>query len=133
MKKIILCILTLCVIACGCQKIDVNGNMDDKKSEEISEEEIITRYNSANSVLHMMLGKGLNVDNSDVYTDEDGFYKYYAVTYNDITSIEGLKTYLNNIFSPDITDELINIGVIIYMIDTLKKTTSFIKLIMITA
>lgn len=111
MKKIILCILTLCVIFCGCQKIDVNGNMDNKKFEKLSEEEITDKYNYANNVLHILFGKGLDVDNSDVYTDEHGFYEYYAVTFNGITSIEELKNYLNTIFSPDITNELINIGV----------------------
>ena len=110
MKKFFICIIMICIILYGCQKSDVD-NIPSDEQEEFSPEEIEEKYNHAKSILLMILGKGLETDKGDTYTDERGLYDYYAVNFNNINTVEELKSYLNTIFSPDITSELVNIGV----------------------
>lgn len=93
--------ILLLLILFGCQ----NENSINKIP---SKEEVKVEFTRADALLNMFCGTGLAVEESDKYIDEEN-HIYYAVKYENINSLDDLKNYLLNIFSPQIVNELIGI------------------------
>ena len=106
-KKIIvinILIVILYISLFGCKSIG-------DKNKVPTTEEVKIAFTKANSLFKMFWGTGLEVDKNDGYKDENNNV-YYAVKYEDIKSLNSLKNYLLNVFSPQIVDELMDIGFI---------------------
>lgn len=93
--------ILLLLILFGCQ----NENSINKIP---SKEEVKVEFTRADALLNMFWGTGLAVEESDKYIDDEN-HIYYAVKYENINSLDDLKNYLLNIFSPQIVNELIGI------------------------
>lgn len=102
-KLVILSIVSIVLLSLfGCQIKDSNNKVP-------SNEEVKIEFQKANTVFKMFWETGLLVDESDKYTDKEN-HIYYAVKYENINSLNSLKSYLLSIFSHQIVDELMSIG-----------------------
>lgn len=101
-KIIIISLVSIILLSLfGCQ-IKSNNKVPSNK-------EVKTSFEKADTIVKMLWGTGLKVDENDKYTDKENNV-YYAVKYENINSLNSLENYLLNIFSPQIVDELMSIG-----------------------
>ncbi len=101
-KIIIISLVSIILLSLfGCQ---IKGN-----NKVPSNKEVKTSFEKADTIVKMLWGTGLKVDENDKYTDKENNV-YYAVKYENINSINSLKSYLLSIFSPQIVEELMSIG-----------------------
>ncbi len=97
----VLMIIILLISIGGC-----NVATQNTISESITGDEVIAAYNTAAEVYNWFDITTMPLDTSDSYWEGDRVY--YRVNKQGITSMSELKGYLNNLYAPELTKNLLN-------------------------